>query len=81
MRDLLNQNNIKYHYLRMKYNYGKKVNLPYTLPKNEQSTNINLDNTLLDRLLDYFFYLKNSVPSLDQLGFGSYVFTGIMKWI
>ena len=64
----------------MKYDCGKEVNLLYTLPRHEQSTNINLENTLVGRLLDYFFYSKHLVPSLDQLGFGGYIFIGIMKW-
>ena len=63
----------------MKCNCGKEINLLYNLPKKEQSTNVNLDNTLLDEVLDYFFYSKNSVLYPDQLDFGSCVFVGIMK--
>ena len=35
VKELLNQYGIKYEYLYIKYDYGKEVNLPYTLPSHE----------------------------------------------
>ena len=71
---------MKYEYFCIKYDYGKEVNLPCTLPSHKQSNNVILDNALVEGLLDYFFYSKYSMPSPGQPGFSSYVFTGIMKW-
>ena len=64
----------------MKCNYGKRINLLYTLPGCEQINNVILDNALVEGLLDFFFYSKYLVLSPDQPGFNGCVFIGIIKW-
>ena len=76
----LTNNKIPFNEVEVKCNYGTIIQLPVPKSKFDKGmTNVDVNQSLIDRHLDYLFTSKLSVPSIDQPGYRGYIYTGILK--